>query len=154
MSGYYDNQHYSQGYSQPSSYPSGGYAAQGQQDWNNGYNTYGQNPSYYQEQPRYYNQYDQMTSQQPQYGPDGQPIEGDRGLLGAVGGGAAGAYGGHKVGHGFLGAVGGAILGSLTEDFAKDKHKKHKKNGRRGANSSVGGSQIGSAASSFFNQKR
>ncbi|RMD40027.1 hypothetical protein DV735_g5111, partial [Chaetothyriales sp. CBS 134920] len=42
--------------------------------------------------------------------------EGERGLLGALAGGAAGAYGGHKVNHGFLGTIGGAIAGSFAED--------------------------------------
>ncbi|RMZ89025.1 hypothetical protein DV736_g3744, partial [Chaetothyriales sp. CBS 134916] len=53
-------------------------------------------------------------------------VANDRGLLGAVAGGAAGAYGGHKVHHGFLGAIGGAIAGSLAEDAIK-KHKQEKK---------------------------
>ena len=38
----------------------------------------------------------------------------DRGLMGALAGGAMGAYGGHKVGHGFLGAIGGGIAGSVS----------------------------------------
>merc|ERR1711939_1140440 len=50
--------------------------------------------------------------------------ETDRGLLGAIGGGFGGHFMGKKAGHGFLGAVGGAILGSLAEDFVKDKKKK------------------------------
>jgi hypothetical protein len=54
----------------------------------------------------------------------------DRGLMGAVAGGALGAYGGHKVHHGFLGAVAGAITGSVAEDAYK-KHKKDKKNANR-----------------------
>lgn len=45
--------------------------------------------------------------------------------MGAVAGGAVGAYGGHKVNHGFLGTIGGAITGSLAEDALK-KHKKDK----------------------------
>lgn len=49
--------------------------------------------------------------------------ESDRGLLGAVGGGFGGHFMGKKAGHGFLGTVGGAILGSLAEDFIKDKKK-------------------------------
>jgi hypothetical protein len=58
----------------------------------------------------------------PNYDPNAPPMtEQDRGLLGALGGGAAGAWGGHKAGHGFLGAIGGAIMGSLAEDFAKKK---------------------------------
>jgi hypothetical protein len=49
------------------------------------------------------------------------PMEGERGLLGAVGGGVAGAAIGQKTCHGFLGTVGGAIVGSLTEDWVKRK---------------------------------
>jgi len=41
------------------------------------------------------------------YTPPG--AEGDRGLMGALAGGAAGAYGGHKMGHGFIGGIGGAV---------------------------------------------
>jgi hypothetical protein len=51
--------------------------------------------------------------------------EKDRGFLGAVAGGAAGAYGGHKVNHGFLGTIGGAITGSVAQDAMK-KHKEKK----------------------------
>jgi hypothetical protein len=63
----------------------------------------------------------------------------DRGLMGAVAGGALGAYGGHKVHHGFLGAVGGAIAGSLAEDALKKKNKEKKAQrigGRRDSSSS------------------
>ncbi|KAK4574118.1 hypothetical protein LTR86_001879 [Recurvomyces mirabilis] len=72
----------------------------------------------------------------------GQPFppeaEGDRGLMGALAGGAAGAYGGHKMGHGFLGGVGGAVAGSMLEDAYKKKGKKDKKEkkARRGSHSS------------------
>merc|ERR1712137_152135 len=49
--------------------------------------------------------------------------EGDRGMLGALGGGAAGYFGGNKMGgHGILGALAGAVLGNKLED----KHKKPK----------------------------
>lgn len=51
--------------------------------------------------------------------------EGDRGLMGALGGGAAGYFGGNKMGgHGIIGALAGAVLGSKLED----KHKKPKHN--------------------------
>jgi len=72
----------------------------------------------------------------------GQPLppgaEGDRGLMGALAGGAAGAYGGHKMGHGFIGGVGGAVAGSMLEDAYKKKNKKDKKEKkqRRGSHSS------------------
>ncbi|OTA39633.1 hypothetical protein BTJ68_00457 [Hortaea werneckii EXF-2000] len=42
--------------------------------------------------------------------------EGDRGVMGALAGGAAGAYGGHKMKHGFLGGIGKAVAGSMLED--------------------------------------
>jgi hypothetical protein len=63
---------------------------------------------------------------QQQYGPSDPAMqqEGDRGLMGALGGGAAGYFGGNKMGgHGILGAIAGAVLGSKTEDhFKKPKH--------------------------------
>ena len=63
--------------------------------------------------------------------------EGDRGMMGAIGGGVAGYAGGSKLGgHGILGAIAGAIAGSKLEDAAKDHHK-HKKDGY----SQSGGSQ-------------
>jgi hypothetical protein len=79
--------------------------------------------------------------QYPQGAPYGQPgqhnygstdpnnqQEGDRGLMGALGGGAAGYFGGNKMGgHGIIGAIAGAVLGSKLEDKAKDK--KHHNNG-------------------------
>jgi hypothetical protein len=61
----------------------------------------------------------------PNYDPNAPPMpESDRGLLGAVGGGVAGHFLGKKSNHGFLGTIGGAILGSVSEDFMKDKKKK------------------------------
>jgi uncharacterized protein YcfJ len=44
-------------------------------------------------------------------------------LLGAIGGGIAGHYGGKKVGHGLIGTLAGAFLGSKAEDAIKDKKK-------------------------------
>ncbi|KAL5120036.1 hypothetical protein ACEQ8H_002134 [Pleosporales sp. CAS-2024a] len=61
----------------------------------------------------------------PGYGPTdpNAQAEGDRGLLGALGGGAAGYFGGNKMGgHGIIGAIAGAVLGSKLED--KHKHNK------------------------------
>jgi hypothetical protein len=64
----------------------------------------------------------------PNFDPNAPPMtESDRGLLGAIGGGVGGHFLGKKAGHGFLGTVGGAILGSITEDYAKDKKKHHHK---------------------------
>ena len=62
--------------------------------------------------------------------------ESDRGLLGAIGGGFGGHWAGKKAGHGFLGTIGGAIMGSLAEDYAKNKKKTH-------GGSSFGGSSWG-----------
>jgi len=39
--------------------------------------------------------------------------------MGALAGGAAGAFGGNKMGHGILGGLAGAFLGSKLEDKAK-----------------------------------
>ncbi|KAL9109841.1 MAG: hypothetical protein Q9227_005544 [Pyrenula ochraceoflavens] len=61
--------------------------------------------------------------------------EGERGLGGALAGGAAGAFFGHKQGHGVLGTIGGAIMGSL----AQDKFKDHGKHGKHHGKSSWGG---------------
>ena len=46
--------------------------------------------------------------------------------MGALAGGAAGAYGGHQIGHGVLGAMGGAVAGHFAEEAVKKKTKKHK----------------------------
>ena len=59
--------------------------------------------------------------------------EGERGLLGSIGGGVAGHMLGKKAGHGFLGTVGGGILGSLAEDFLKDSKKKHHHHSSQGS---------------------
>ena len=70
---------------------------------------------------------------QPQQGQHGatdpnMQAEGDRGLMGALGGGAAGYFGGNKMGgHGIIGAIAGSILGSKLED--KHKKPKHSNNG-------------------------
>ena len=50
--------------------------------------------------------------------------------MGALAGGAAGAFAGKKTNHGFLGSVGGAIMGSIGEDMLKKK-KKHGGHGKR-----------------------
>jgi len=41
--------------------------------------------------------------------------------MGAMAGGAAGFYGGHKMGHGVIGTLAGAFLGSKAEDALKDR---------------------------------
>lgn len=65
--------------------------------------------------------------------PPGPPPsdEQDKGFMGAVAGGAAGAYGGHKIHHGFLGAIGGAVVGSKLEDAYKDHKKDEKKDKKK-----------------------
>ncbi|KAK8080228.1 hypothetical protein PG997_008046 [Apiospora hydei] len=45
----------------------------------------------------------------------------ERGLMGAMLGGATGAFAGHKVNHGFLGALGGAYAGHRLEEAWKDQ---------------------------------
>lgn len=42
--------------------------------------------------------------------------------MGALAGGAAGAYGGHQLGHGVIGTLGGAFVGSKLEDTYKHHH--------------------------------
>ncbi|TID19042.1 hypothetical protein E6O75_ATG06163 [Venturia nashicola] len=74
--------------------------------------------------------YDANTPQQNyQAGSPGGAQEGDRGMMGALAGGAAGAFGGHKLGHGILGGLAGAFLGSKLEDKAK-KPKPHQGYGK------------------------
>jgi len=63
--------------------------------------------------------------------------ETDRGMLGALGGAVGGHFLGKKADHGFLGTIGGAILGSITEDFMKEK-----KHGHHNSQSSWGGGRF------------
>ncbi|KIW69514.1 hypothetical protein PV04_05387 [Phialophora macrospora] len=154
-----NNQYQYQQQPQTSSYPTGGFSEQSYQPYHNPQN-------YYPDTRESYSQSGSGTNTSYYDGQTGaQGPEADRGLLGAAAGGAAGAFGGHKVGHGVLGALGGAILGSLTEDYAKkgrkDKHGKQNKHGYRdSANANANGqsfgssaSGLGSVASSFFNRK-
>jgi hypothetical protein len=53
--------------------------------------------------------------------------EGERGVLGALAGGAAGAYAGHKMHHGIIGAAGGAFAGHKLEDAWKQHSADQKK---------------------------
>ena len=69
--------------------------------------------------------YDTPSSAAPTPSQTDEPTtEEDRGVLGALAGGAAGAYGGHKLHHGFLGALGGAYAGHKLEQ-AYDHHSHH-----------------------------
>ena len=134
MANYYNNGYGQQGYYQDPGQPTYG-SNYGQSypshdhSYNSGYNSqYQQQNSYYQPQD-YNNGYQHQQPQSNQ--------EGDRGLLGAMGGGLAGGAFGHKQHHGFLGTIGGAILGSMAEDALKKKghqgkHGKHHKAGSQG----------------------
>ena len=73
-----------------------------------------------QDQQRYQQQYQQQSDQYGSTDPGAQ-AEGDRGLMGALAGGAAGAYGGHKLGHGIIGSLAGAFVGSKMEHKYKDR---------------------------------
>ena len=109
---------------------------------------YGQQHQYGQQQPAYpgqapANQFPQQGAYPSEQYPHGQQghqqqpggygptdpnaqAEGDRGLMGALGGGAAGYFGGNKMGgHGIIGAIAGAVLGSKLEDKHKDKKHGH-----------------------------
>ncbi|KAK3067180.1 hypothetical protein LTR53_016093, partial [Teratosphaeriaceae sp. CCFEE 6253] len=113
-----------------------------------------QGDSYAQQQP----QYGQQHQQQPdysqgaaygqgthatgdpnqQYPADPNAPEGERGLLGAIGGGLAGGMLGGKANHGFLGTIAGAIAGSKAEDAAKAR--KHSPKPPQYGGSQYGGS--------------
>jgi Glycine zipper 2TM domain len=133
------------GYEQYSTYPSQGFAPQ----------AYNSNTPFYS-QPQSNSYYSPSFDPSNPHSQPHNGAQGDKGLLGALGGGAAGGFAGHKMGHGFLGTIGGAIVGSLTEDYAKSKHKKSKNHqkynnytsqaGRRngGSHSSVSGGGFGS----------
>lgn len=87
-----------------------------------------QGPYPHDQYPQGQQQYGQHQGQN--YGPTdpNAQAEGDRGLMGALGGGAAGYFGGNKLGgHGIMGAIAGAVLGSKLED--KHKDKKHNQQG-------------------------
>ncbi|PYH46616.1 putative glutamine-serine-proline rich protein [Aspergillus saccharolyticus JOP 1030-1] len=81
------------------------------------YSPYPQQPGHPQQPPPY------TVTSEPNLPPSATD-EQDRGFLGAVTGGAAGAFAGHKVNHGFLGAIGGALTGSVAEDAIKNHRKK------------------------------
>ncbi|KAL2048376.1 hypothetical protein N7G274_000287 [Stereocaulon virgatum] len=109
---------------------------------------YGQQPPYGQDPNQYPPQHQQqqgfhdpnMPPADPNapYDPNAAP-EGERGIMGAIGGGLAGRYAGKQMGgHSILGMIGGAIAGSKLEDAAKNKW------GSSGSGSGGGGHHHGS----------
>lgn len=98
---------------------------------------YGQGqPQGYGQEPPQYQQYPSAAAHssnsgrnshnqgyQNQYGGEGDP-EGDRGIMGGLAGGAAGAFGGHalggKAGHGKTGTIVGALAGAFAGHKAQD----------------------------------
>ena len=86
---------------------------------------YPQNQYPHDKQPES-NPYGQAPQQYGATDPGAQQ-EGDRGLLGALGGGAAGYFGGKKMGgHTIIGTLAGAFAGSKLEDkMKKNKQPKY-----------------------------
>ena len=106
---------------------------------------YGQDPNH---PPQHQGGYVDATGSMPPHDPnapyDPNAPEGERGIMGAVGGGLAGRYAGKQMGgHTFLGMIGGAIAGSKLEDAAKDRYGKHGNGGKH--HHSDHGSQGGSS---------
>lgn len=106
---------------------------------------YGQQPQY-EQQPQHGQQQGGYQDPNAPFDPNAPPgEEGDRGIMGAIGGGLAGRYAGKNYGggHSFLGMIGGAIAGSKLEDAVKER--KHHGGGHHGSQggSSWGGSNYG-----------
>ncbi|KAI9710566.1 MAG: hypothetical protein M1820_002702 [Bogoriella megaspora] len=102
---------------------------------------YAQPPAHYGAPPANQDYYNQGPPAEYAHAPGAPPpAEGERGLMGALAGGAAGGYGGHKMGHGLIGGLAGAYAGHKLEDGIKEKKKKKKNKqdgyGRRGSSSS------------------
>ncbi|EFP90982.1 hypothetical protein PGTUg99_030570 [Puccinia graminis f. sp. tritici] len=117
--GHYGQQQQSGQYGQPApqnygNAPGGGYQAQ---------SSYSQPP--HNGQQNYSQPQNQYNNSQPGPGGPASGQTGDRGMMGALGGGVAGGLLGKKNNHGFLGTVGGAIVGSLLEDATKKKKHGH-----------------------------
>lgn len=78
--------------------------------------------------------------------------------MGALAGGATGAFAGHKVNHGFLGALGGAFAGQKLQDAVSDDKKKKKqkkqKKPRSSSCSSLSSSSCGSSDSDAGKKKQ
>lgn len=136
--------------------PQNGYQYQ-PQDYYGEYQQQQPPPPYYQHQhqqpavpvpaqPPYPYSYPPPQSEYPTYAAPGTEAPNDRGALGAIAGGAAGAYAGHQVHHGVLGTIGGAITGSLAEDAMK--HKNHEKRDKKEKKKSKWGFHRRSSSSS------
>jgi len=110
---------YGQGQYGESQYPSGPYPQQQQPSYYNHVNDSNANP---QDRPSN----TPNPSSPPPVPPHPNSTEEERGVMGALAGGAAGAYAGHKMGHGFMGAAGGAFAGHKLEDAWKHHHQQQK----------------------------
>ncbi|KAI1777985.1 carbohydrate-binding module family 50 protein [Hypoxylon cercidicola] len=115
--------YYSQQQNSQYQYPNGSDGQQGYGQPNNPQygNPYGNSTGDRYNEDR--NQYSSYKSEDPYKNADAGEVE-DRGVMGALAGGAAGAYGGHKMGHGIIGAIGGAFAGHKVEEFVHDRKEK------------------------------
>lgn len=116
----YDSQQPPQGY---------GYNAPAQQQYASpppSHSPYQQEPPYHPPGPPPQGAQGAAASYLNEGQPGPRPEGDDRGVMGALAGGAAGAWAGHKVNHGFLGALGGAFAGHKLQDAIHD-HSEHKK---------------------------
>ncbi|TPR05298.1 hypothetical protein CAN33_0034035 [Aspergillus niger] len=92
---------------------------------------YGQPPSESRPYPPYPQHEGYPSHQQPPpYSPESSTDpaaagEGDKGIMGALAGGAAGGFAGHKVNHGFLGTIGGAMMGSRRREEQQRMSQQH-----------------------------
>ncbi|KAI0158530.1 CVNH domain-containing protein [Pestalotiopsis sp. NC0098] len=77
-----------------------------------------------------------MSGQTQAYPGQTPQTDEERGLMGALAGGAAGGFAGHKMNHGFLGALGGAFAGHKLQDAYKDHRKNSRPSSRRSSSSS------------------
>ncbi|KAL3458942.1 CVNH domain-containing protein [Aspergillus heterothallicus] len=156
-SGYYQPQYYSGPQYPPQPQPQPYYQHQYQYPPNGYGEQYQQPPPPYPNQP--YPEQQPYSEQQPYpHSPSGYALtpstaEGpnavdpnERGVLGAITGGAAGAYAGHQVNHGVMGTLGGAIIGSIAQDAIKDK--KNEKKEKKEKKSRFGFHRRGSSSSS------
>ncbi|KAI9655270.1 MAG: hypothetical protein M1821_005417 [Bathelium mastoideum] len=106
----------------------------GQQEFNQpgGYDYNQQHQQHQQQQQQNQPPYTGFPPTDPGFNPE-QHSE-DRGVMGALAGGAAGAYGGHKMHHGVLGGLAGAYAGHKLEDAVKEH--RGKSHSRRSSSSS------------------